>query len=54
MLRITGLVASLDGRRLVREELNGPLAEAASLGTTLAERILARGGGAILQEVYGA
>ncbi|OQX16985.1 MAG: hydroxymethylbilane synthase [Desulfobulbaceae bacterium A2] len=52
MLHITGLVASLDGRRLVREELSGPLAEAASMGTALAERILARGGGAILQEVY--
>jgi len=53
-VRITGLVASLDGRRLIREELSGPIAEAAALGTALAERILERGGDVILREVYGA
>ncbi|MFC2029172.1 hydroxymethylbilane synthase [Chloroflexota bacterium] len=50
-LHLQGLVAALDGTRLVRSETHGPAAEAAQLGTELGERILASGGEAILAEV---
>jgi hydroxymethylbilane synthase len=50
-LYLCGLVASLDGTRLVRDEIRGPATEAARLGTELAERVLAAGGEAILEEI---
>lgn len=49
-LYLRGLVASLDGARLVRDKVRGPATEAVRLGTELAERILASGGEAILEE----
>ena len=51
---LQGLVASPDGSRLVRDEIRGPVAEAARLGTALAGRLLAAGGEAILEEVRSA
>jgi hydroxymethylbilane synthase len=51
-LRLRGLVASLDGKRIVADETSGPAAQAASLGTELAERLLARGADKILKEIY--
>lgn len=48
-IHLRGLVASLDGRRIVRDEIDGPAAEA--LGIELAERLLAAGGDQILAEV---
>ena len=53
-VRLTGLIASVDGRQLLRDTLTAPAAEAAALGTRLAERLLARGGKAILDAVYNA
>ncbi|WP_447976608.1 hydroxymethylbilane synthase [Candidatus Nitrospira bockiana] len=53
-LRLEGLIASLDGRTLVRDSVEGMEQEARDLGVRLAERLLARGGAAILQEIYGA
>ncbi|MGD8792663.1 MAG: hydroxymethylbilane synthase [Anaerolineae bacterium] len=50
-LHLQGLVAALDGSRLVRDEVRGPASEAAELGTALARRLLAAGGEAILEEV---
>jgi len=50
-LHLRGLIASLDGTRLVRDEIHGPAAGASWLGTELAERMLAAGGKAILEEV---
>jgi hydroxymethylbilane synthase len=50
-LHLQGLIAALDGSRLVRDETRGPALEAAQLGWDLAERLLAAGGDAILEEV---
>ncbi len=52
-LRLEGLVASVDGRRLVRDSVEGPVADARKLGTRLAEQLLRGGGEAILNEIYG-
>jgi hydroxymethylbilane synthase len=52
-LTLDGLVASLDGKRYVRYSLSGSMSEAESLGTKVAEELLARGAQPILQEVYG-
>jgi hydroxymethylbilane synthase len=50
-LHLRGLVAALDGTRLVRGEMRSPVSKAAELGTRLARRLLAGGGEAILAEV---
>lgn len=52
-LRLDGLVASVDGCRLVRDSVEGPVADARELGTRLAEQLLRQGGEAILNEIYG-
>ena len=52
-LRLEGLVASVDGRRLVRDSVEGTVADARELGTRLAEQLLRQGGEAILNEIYG-
>jgi hydroxymethylbilane synthase len=51
LLTLTGLVASLDGKALVRDTLPGAALEAESLGTALAERLLAQGADRILREL---
>jgi hydroxymethylbilane synthase len=51
MLRLRGLVAAVDGSRIVRGEFEVAADEAASGGSRLAERILASGGEAILAEI---
>ena len=53
-LTLDGLVVSLDGKRYVRYSLAGSMTEAESIGTTVAEELLARGAQPILQEIYGA
>ena len=50
-LTLTGLVASLDGQTLIKEEIQGTPAEAEQLGTTLAQRVRGRGAQAILDEI---
>lgn len=52
-LMLDGLVASVDGRRVIRHQVQGAVSEAQQLGTNLAERLLAEGGDAILTEIYG-
>ncbi|MBM4127692.1 MAG: hydroxymethylbilane synthase [Nitrospira sp.] len=52
-LTLDGLVASVDGKTILREEITGKTAEAHALGVQLAERLLARGGDKILREIYG-
>jgi hydroxymethylbilane synthase len=47
-----GLVGSVDGKLLIRDRGEGPASAAAEVGRELAERILDRGGRAILAEVY--
>ncbi len=50
---IEGLVATVDGKQMIRHALEGPIDLAASLGIELAEILLERGGKAILEEIYG-
>lgn len=52
-LTLTGLVASADGRTLIREALTGPAADGEAIGTALAERLLARGADRLLRETAG-
>ncbi len=49
-LHLEAIVASPDGKSLLRESLEG--AEAVSLGKQAAQKLLARGGAAILDQVY--
>jgi hydroxymethylbilane synthase len=51
-LHLRALVGSPDGKRMVRGDINGPANQAATLGVTLAEDLLARGAREILDEVY--
>ena len=51
-VNLTGLIASLDGKTVFREQLAGPVDSAAEIGKTLAETLLAAGGKAVLDEVY--
>jgi len=50
-LRLTAIVASPDGSRVVRAESEGPLSEAAHLGRALGETLLTRGAREILEAV---
>lgn len=50
-VRLTGLVAAPDGRRVLKDHLEGAAADAAALGTALAERLIAAGGGEILRGI---
>lgn len=52
-LHLDGLVASVDGRRLVRDSVEGAASSARELGLRLAEQLLRQGGEAILKEIYG-
>jgi hydroxymethylbilane synthase len=49
---LRGLLGSLDGKEMIRDEVKGHREDAEALGTLLAERILSKGGQAILEEVY--
>ncbi|HEY9815973.1 MAG TPA: hypothetical protein V6D20_09295, partial [Candidatus Obscuribacterales bacterium] len=50
-LTLTGLVASLDGKRLVKDTLSAPSAEAESLGVQLAQSLRNQGAQEILDEI---
>jgi len=52
-VHLEGLVASVDGKTVIRDAVQGTRAEAQVLGTRLAERLLARGADKILGEIYG-
>ncbi len=52
-LSLEGLIASVDGRTLLRERIEGPSSDARTLGVQLAEWLLARGGDEILNKIYG-
>jgi hydroxymethylbilane synthase len=53
IVTMEGLVGSVDGTTLIRDRGEGPAADAERVGRELAEKILDRGGRAILAEVYG-
>jgi hydroxymethylbilane synthase len=48
---LKAMVASLDGRKMVRDEVAGPSQQAEKLGVELAEKLLNQGADAILAEV---
>ncbi len=51
-LTLTGFIASVDGKRSVRESITGPAVDGEKLGIALAERLLKAGAHEILSEVY--
>jgi hydroxymethylbilane synthase len=50
-LNLRGIVASLDGQRLVQDEITGPATDAERLGTELAKTLRAQGAQEILDEI---
>lgn len=48
LVNLTGMVSDAEGRRLCRGRISGPAAQAAALGTALAERLLRDGAGEML------
>ena len=51
-LQVTGLVADLDGKTVIRESLDGPPEKAEEIGTRLADMLLDRGAREILDRLY--
>ncbi|MCX5856180.1 MAG: hydroxymethylbilane synthase [Deltaproteobacteria bacterium] len=51
-LKLKGLLGSLDGRIMIRDEIEGSCDDAEMMGARLADTILSRGGRAILRMVY--
>jgi len=51
-IRLTGLVASTDGKVIVKEVLQGPAEDCEAVGTKLAETLLEMGAYDILKELY--
>lgn len=52
-LTLTGMVANLQGRRVIRRVLQGEARKAEEVGENLAEVVLSAGGAEILGEIYG-
>ena len=50
-IRLTGMVASVDGRQLLRESVEGALDDAETMASGLASELLARGGKEILDQI---
>lgn len=51
-LTLVGFIASVDGKETVRDTISGPVGDALKMGRELADRLLAAGGKAILEDVY--
>lgn len=51
-LHITGLIASIDGEKVIKSSATGSWADAEKLGTELADELLAAGGREILSQFY--
>ena len=52
LISLTGLIAAVDGSRMLKETVSGPLADAEQIGNSIAEKLLGMGGAEILAEVY--
>ncbi len=52
-LHLTGLVGSVDGKRIIKDTIDGAPEKAEKLGVALAEKLLSQGADVILREVYG-
>jgi hydroxymethylbilane synthase len=48
---LTGLVADMDGSRIIKASLSGPVDSAEAIGVKLAEQLLARGADELLEEL---
>ena len=53
IVRLEGLVSSVDGKELFRDVTEGTTEDPESIGIQLAEQLLAHGGDRILQAIYG-
>lgn len=51
-LTLVGFIASVDGKETVRDTISGAVGDAVKMGRELADRLLAAGGKAILEDVY--
>jgi hydroxymethylbilane synthase len=51
-LTLTGMVASLDGKRLIRDQQSGSTADAETIGKQLADTLKGQGAGEILKEIF--
>ncbi|ABB56997.1 hydroxymethylbilane synthase [Synechococcus elongatus] len=51
-LTLTGMVASLDGQRLLRDQVSGPTSDPEALGLALAAQLKAQGAKEILDEIF--
>jgi len=51
-LVLTGMVASLDGKRLIRDQASGAANEPESIGIELAGKLKQQGAGTILKEIF--
>jgi hydroxymethylbilane synthase len=51
-LVLTGMVASLDGQRLIRDQVSGLPADPEAIGIDLARRLRSQGAGEILEEIF--
>ena len=50
-IRLTGMVASVDGKQLLRESVEGGLQDAETMASGLAENLLSQGGKEILDQI---
>jgi hydroxymethylbilane synthase len=50
---LDGLVASVDGKEVIRDRVHGTTADPEAAGIQLAERLIGRGADRILQTIYG-
>ena len=51
-LVLTGMVASLDGKQLIRDQATAAASEAEAIGINLANTLKGRGAGDILKEIF--
>ncbi|MDM7953297.1 MAG: hydroxymethylbilane synthase [Cyanobium sp. CZS 25K] len=51
-LVLTGMVASIDGQRLLRDSCRGPAADPEAIGVALAGTLRSQGAGEILEEIF--
>jgi hydroxymethylbilane synthase len=51
-LTLTGMVATLDGQTLIKDTLEGPVAQAEQLGKDLADRLCTQGARQILDDIF--
>ncbi|GFE69243.1 hydroxymethylbilane synthase [Chroococcus sp. FPU101] len=52
ILTLTGMVASLDGKRLIKDTVSGQASDAEALGIELANKVRNEGAGEILAEIF--